>query len=169
MTEYFEVHARDGAARVGELRLRDPVTTPALADDATHLACERSRMGLRYAGADFETQVYVEDGFWQTTIPYWVDLLGVASDVAPPAATRRALLGGSLVGRCRVVGHLTCEKWMEAKRGVRGGTGCGRCGRGRGGTARTGTREPAGGRVTSAAGADVPAAISAVGAGSTGG
>jgi len=33
MTEYFEVHARDGAARLGELRLRDPVTTPALADD----------------------------------------------------------------------------------------------------------------------------------------
>ena len=33
MTEYFEVHARDGAARIGELRLRDPVTTPALADD----------------------------------------------------------------------------------------------------------------------------------------
>jgi len=33
MTEYFEVHARDGAARVGELRLRDPVTTPAVADD----------------------------------------------------------------------------------------------------------------------------------------
>jgi archaeosine synthase len=33
MTEYFEVHARDGAARVGELRLRDPVTTPTLADD----------------------------------------------------------------------------------------------------------------------------------------
>jgi len=33
MTEYFEVHARDGAARLGELRLRDPVTTPGLADD----------------------------------------------------------------------------------------------------------------------------------------
>ena len=33
MTEYFEVHERDGAARVGELRLRDPVTTPAVADD----------------------------------------------------------------------------------------------------------------------------------------
>ncbi|AZH24380.1 archaeosine synthase subunit alpha [Haloplanus aerogenes] len=33
MTEYFEVHARDGAARVGELRLRDPVITPAVADD----------------------------------------------------------------------------------------------------------------------------------------
>ncbi|WP_336036245.1 archaeosine synthase subunit alpha [Halobacterium yunchengense] len=33
MTDYFEVHARDAAARVGELRLRDPVVTPALADD----------------------------------------------------------------------------------------------------------------------------------------
>ncbi len=33
MTEYFEVHERDGAARTGELRLRDPATTPALVDD----------------------------------------------------------------------------------------------------------------------------------------
>ena len=33
MTEYFEVHARDGPARRGELRLVDPVRTPALVDD----------------------------------------------------------------------------------------------------------------------------------------
>jgi len=33
MTDYFEVHDRDGAARVGELRLSDPVTTPGLVDD----------------------------------------------------------------------------------------------------------------------------------------
>ncbi len=33
MTEYVEVHDRDGAARLAELRLADPVTTPALADD----------------------------------------------------------------------------------------------------------------------------------------
>ncbi|WP_122089030.1 archaeosine synthase subunit alpha [Halalkalicoccus subterraneus] len=33
MTEYFEVHGRDGAARLGELRLADSLTTPALADD----------------------------------------------------------------------------------------------------------------------------------------
>jgi archaeosine synthase len=33
MTEYFEVHERDGAARIGELRLSDPVETPTLADD----------------------------------------------------------------------------------------------------------------------------------------
>ncbi|MFB6157544.1 MAG: archaeosine synthase subunit alpha [Haloferacaceae archaeon] len=33
MTEHFEVHDRDGAARLGELRLADPVRTPALVDD----------------------------------------------------------------------------------------------------------------------------------------
>ncbi|WP_410766543.1 archaeosine synthase subunit alpha [Haloferax sp. DFSO60] len=33
MTDYFEVHARDGAARIGELRLSDSVTTPGLVDD----------------------------------------------------------------------------------------------------------------------------------------
>lgn len=32
MTEYFEVHERDGPARLGELRLDDPLTTPALVD-----------------------------------------------------------------------------------------------------------------------------------------
>ncbi|VTT88077.1 archaeosine tRNA-ribosyltransferase type 2 [Halorubrum sp. DM2] len=32
MTDYFEVHERDGAARIGEVRLAEPVTTPALAD-----------------------------------------------------------------------------------------------------------------------------------------
>ena len=33
MTDYFEVHERDGAARIGELRLADSVPTPALVDD----------------------------------------------------------------------------------------------------------------------------------------
>lgn len=33
MTEYFEVHERDAAARVGELRLAESVRTPTLADD----------------------------------------------------------------------------------------------------------------------------------------
>jgi len=33
MTDSFEVHERDGAARLGELRLADPLTTPALGDD----------------------------------------------------------------------------------------------------------------------------------------
>ncbi|WP_049969808.1 archaeosine synthase subunit alpha [Haladaptatus cibarius] len=33
MTDYFEVHDRDGAARIGELRLSESVTTPGLAGD----------------------------------------------------------------------------------------------------------------------------------------
>ena len=33
MTKYFEIHERDGAARLGELRLADPLVTPAVADD----------------------------------------------------------------------------------------------------------------------------------------
>jgi archaeosine synthase len=33
VTEHFEVHARDGPARRGELRLADPLATPALVDD----------------------------------------------------------------------------------------------------------------------------------------
>jgi len=34
MTDYFEVHSRDGAARAGELRLSDPLATPALVGDS---------------------------------------------------------------------------------------------------------------------------------------
>jgi archaeosine synthase len=33
MTDHFEVHHRDGAARVAELRLSDPLSTPALVDE----------------------------------------------------------------------------------------------------------------------------------------
>jgi archaeosine synthase len=33
MTDYFEVHERDGAARGGELRLASPLRTPAIVDD----------------------------------------------------------------------------------------------------------------------------------------
>jgi archaeosine synthase len=33
MTDYFEVHGRDGAARAGELRLAEPRRTPAVVDD----------------------------------------------------------------------------------------------------------------------------------------
>ncbi|MFC6864146.1 archaeosine synthase subunit alpha [Halomicroarcula sp. GCM10025817] len=33
MTDYFEVHERDAAARLGELRLAESVTTPAIVDD----------------------------------------------------------------------------------------------------------------------------------------
>jgi archaeosine synthase len=41
MTDHFEVHERDGAARIGELRLADPLTTPALGDDVVEDAGSR--------------------------------------------------------------------------------------------------------------------------------
>jgi len=47
--------------------------------------CEQTKMGHRFVGEDFETTVYWEDGYWQTTIPYWVDLLGVAEQEADSA------------------------------------------------------------------------------------
>ena len=42
------------------------------------LRCERTELGYRYEGAAFETTVYWQDDHWQTTIPYWVALLGAA-------------------------------------------------------------------------------------------
>jgi len=41
MTDHFEVHARDAAARRGELRLSDPRVTPALVDDVVEDAGSR--------------------------------------------------------------------------------------------------------------------------------
>ena len=41
MTDYFEVGARDAAARRGELRLADPVATPAVVDDVVEDAGSR--------------------------------------------------------------------------------------------------------------------------------
>jgi hypothetical protein len=59
-----------------------------LADHADRaLRCERTRMGYRYEGEDFETTVYWQDGDWQTTIPYWVALLGAVGESAPGAMT----------------------------------------------------------------------------------
>ncbi|MFC6943033.1 archaeosine synthase subunit alpha [Salinirubellus sp. GCM10025818] len=51
MTDHFEVHERDGAARLGELRLADPLTTPALVDDV-----------LRDAGSRWTREREVPDG-----------------------------------------------------------------------------------------------------------
>lgn len=44
------------------------------------LQCERTGMGYRFEGADIETTVYWQDGAWQTTIPYWVELVGAVGD-----------------------------------------------------------------------------------------
>jgi len=63
--------------------------------------------GLRFEGAGFRTDVYVDRWGFQTTIPYWVDLLGVApggangfavdegcgTDAVDPAPTLGEVLG----------------------------------------------------------------------------
>jgi hypothetical protein len=49
------------------------------------LTATRTDQGLRFDGDGYETQVYWQDGYWQTTIPYWVDLCGCVCD-APDAA-----------------------------------------------------------------------------------
>ena len=51
MTDYFEVHGRDGAARLGELRLAEPVTTPGLVDEV-----------LADAGSEWTADREVPDG-----------------------------------------------------------------------------------------------------------
>lgn len=47
---------------------------------ATTYESERTPMCYRFVGEDYETTVYWANGYWQTTIPYWVDLLGVAEE-----------------------------------------------------------------------------------------
>jgi archaeosine synthase len=75
MTEYFEVHERDGAARLAELRLADPVTTPALvadadADDAPDAAT--GRPVLRDAGSEWpaERDIPAGDDATVTVLPH---------------------------------------------------------------------------------------------------
>jgi hypothetical protein len=53
------------------------------------LECRRTGLGYRFEGDDFETTVYWDDSYWQTTIPYWVELFGTvdqsqASTVSEP-------------------------------------------------------------------------------------
>ena len=55
------------------------------------LDARATNAGLRFEGAGFRTDVYVDRWGFQTTIPYWVDLLGVAPGHAndPVADTAR--------------------------------------------------------------------------------
>lgn len=55
------------------------------------LECERTELGYRYEGPEFETDVYWTDAFWQTTIPYWVSLLGAVDNQPERSLTGSAL------------------------------------------------------------------------------
>jgi len=55
------------------------------------IAVEETRMGLRFDAPDFRTDVYWDGWGFQTTIPYWVDLLGTAAPVADPSLVEEAV------------------------------------------------------------------------------
>jgi len=62
-----------------------------LADHAdAEIECTRTSAGLKYASDGFETTVYLSDGYWQTTIPYWVELFGAVVEEEPAVAARAA-------------------------------------------------------------------------------
>ncbi|MGM0591100.1 MAG: hypothetical protein ACQETI_05615 [Halobacteriota archaeon] len=44
------------------------------------IECTETDVGLSYSTDDFQTQVYHGRDYWQTTIPYWVDLLGALEE-----------------------------------------------------------------------------------------
>jgi hypothetical protein len=83
----------DLGARVLVSACRDDERATRVADvaDAT-VRAERTAMGWAYDAPGFETRVYRGDGWWQTTVPYWVALCG---GVAEP---RRRDLPGRTAG-----------------------------------------------------------------------
>lgn len=71
--------------------LADAVDAPVVLTASTHrdrvravadrtLEAERTRAGLRIEGESFRTDLYWDDWGFQTTIPYWVDLLGAVDE-----------------------------------------------------------------------------------------
>ncbi|MDG5777519.1 hypothetical protein VB773_13375 [Haloarculaceae archaeon H-GB2-1] len=61
----------------------DELAAAALDRADRELTCERTPFGYRYDGDDFETRAYDCGGYWQTTIPYWVDLFGAVGERSP--------------------------------------------------------------------------------------
>jgi hypothetical protein len=57
------------------------------------LTAERTNAGLRVEGPAFRTDVYWSAGGYQTTIAYWVDLLGTAASARSAPAADAALVG----------------------------------------------------------------------------
>lgn len=47
---------------------------------AQDIDCERTQFGYHFATDEYETRVYWGNGFFQTTIPYWVDLFGAVGE-----------------------------------------------------------------------------------------
>jgi hypothetical protein len=72
VAETFDVPVLVSTAAGTPLDFQIPIT---LAADRS-IQCERTGLGFRFDGDGIETTVYWADGWWQTTIPYWVELCG---------------------------------------------------------------------------------------------
>jgi len=66
----------------------DPFQEDLEAAADSELWCEQTPEGFSYTSEDFQTDIYVKRGYWQTTIPYWVDLYGAVEDFEIPILTR---------------------------------------------------------------------------------
>lgn len=60
----------------------DALTEPLLHHAERTIRCEQTPFGIRYDGEDVDTTVYRDGPFWQTTIPYWVDLYGSVEETS---------------------------------------------------------------------------------------
>ncbi|MEF8852441.1 MAG: hypothetical protein V5A44_09945 [Haloarculaceae archaeon] len=67
-----------------------PYATDVRAAADRTLEATATRAGLRVDGRGFRTDVYVDEWGYQTTIPYWTDLLGVAPERAVGSVRRHA-------------------------------------------------------------------------------
>lgn len=115
MTDHFEVHERDGAARIGEVRLTDPLRTPALVDEV--LADAGSLWPTERdvpTGDDDSLTVLPHRGFpagtpQEVTEAFAVDYPDVeypsAAVVSPDTATDHASDAYVLSGAPGLVGH----------------------------------------------------------------
>ncbi len=65
------------ARAVPVLLTAPPQERTVLEDVVDHeLRCERTDQGYVFSGDSYRTTLYHGQGWWQTTIPYWVELLG---------------------------------------------------------------------------------------------
>jgi hypothetical protein len=71
----------------------DPEAVAEYADQTVDV--EDTRFGRRFEGEDDETTAYWTRGGWQTTIPYWVELVG---EVEPEAAYAPAVRPEEVLG-----------------------------------------------------------------------
>jgi archaeosine synthase len=131
MTEYFEVHARDGAARVGEVRLSEPVTTPALAGDLPVADAGSLWVADREVpdGDESALTVLPHRGFPSGTAPEVEDAFAVdypdvdypsAAVVSPRTAADHGADAYVLSGAQGVVGHASAfrEAVIETREAV---------------------------------------------------